>query len=161
MREKNNLIQSLIGEINKTLFHLEEMGDFYYTFCSQRQNFPAGTAYDLIVLAELFGDFYTCSETAFVRISKFFENNLDREKWHTHLLERMIIDIPDFRPRIISDASYQYLKEFLRFRHFRRYYFEFNYDKDRMDFLEKKFLEVLPLIKNDLKKFIIFLEGLT
>jgi hypothetical protein len=52
------------------------------------------------------------------------------------------------------------LKEFMRFRHFKRYYFEFEYDRDRIGFLEKKFRLVLPLIKKDLDAFDLFLKAL-
>lgn len=48
----------------------------------------------------------------------------------------------------------------MRFRHFKRYYFKFEYDKDRIEFLEKKFRLVLPLIKKDLNEFHLILKAL-
>lgn len=105
-------------------------------------------------MADIFADYYTCLETVFVRISKFFENNLDTTKWHTHLLGKMTLTIPGIRNCLLRDETYNTLKEILRFRHLKRYYFEFDYDRDRIEFLEKKFLISYPLIKEDLNNYL-------
>lgn len=41
----------------------------------------------------------------------------------------------------------------MKFRHFKRYYFAVAYDRDRMEYLEKKFNEALPLVRADLNAF--------
>ncbi|MEA2013242.1 MAG: hypothetical protein U9O87_09255 [Verrucomicrobiota bacterium] len=116
--------------------------------------------YDLVILSNIFIDYYTCLETLFVRIFKFFENNLDKSKWHLNLLDKMNLEIPEVRKRLLSDKTYGMLKEILRFRHFKRYYFEFDYDRDRIDFLEKKYLVSYELIKKDLDNYKLFLNEL-
>lgn len=105
----------------------------------------------------LFVDFYTCLETGFVRISKFFENNLESARWQSHLLERMTIDVPGVRKRVISDETYSALIELMKFRHFKRYYFEFNFNRDRIDYLEKLFVKALPAVRRELKEYLRFL----
>lgn len=50
---------------------------------------PQEKSCDLVILADIFADYYTCVETAFVRISKFFENSIDQSKCHIHLLEKI------------------------------------------------------------------------
>ncbi len=159
MNAKND-IPDLRGEIGKTVSQIAKVESFYHDFKKDLATLPAGKSYDLIILADIFVDFYTCVETGFLRASKFFENNLDSSKWHADLLENMTLDIPGARKRVISDGTETCLKEFMRFRHFKRYYFEFEYDKDRIAFLEKKFLQVLPLIKKDLHEFDLFLKVL-
>ncbi len=153
-------INELKGDLKKTTTQIEKVETFYNSFKMDLSSMPAGKSYDLIILADIFADFYTCIETGFLRISKFFENNLDSTKWHSHLLQKMTIDIPGVRKQVISEKTEVSLKEFMRFRHFKRYYFEFEYDKDRIMFLEKKFVEVLPLIKKDIDSFNRFLDDL-
>jgi hypothetical protein len=57
--------------------------------------------------------YYTCLETIFLRISQFFENQLNPEKWHKHLLEKMRIQINGVREQAISDDTYYLLLELL------------------------------------------------
>jgi hypothetical protein len=159
MNAKND-ISELRGDIKKTCSQIEKVESFYDNLKKDVTALPVGKSYDLIILADIFVDFYTCLETGFLRASKFFENNLDSSKWHADLLEKMTVDIPGARKRVISDGTETCLKEFMRFRHFKRYYFEFEYDKDRIEFLEKKFMQVLPLIKKDLDEFDLFLKAL-
>jgi len=154
---ENKGCRELRGELEKTIDKLEEIKRRYEQIKSDADLMPPGRDYDLVLLSELFADFYTCLETGFVRISKFFENNLEKSKWHTQLLEKMTISIPEVRLRVISDSTCALLREFLRFRHFKRYYFEFNYERDRIEFLEKRLVELFPLLKKDLTGFMKFL----
>ncbi|MCX7726832.1 MAG: hypothetical protein N2053_08280 [Chitinispirillaceae bacterium] len=147
-------IKELIADLNKCLEKINKIEKFYIKFKKDRVNFFKKESYDLIILADIFIDIYTCIETSFVRICKFFENNLDSERWHSHLLEKMTIEIPTVRPRVINNETFSVLQEFLKFRHFRRYYFEFEYDRKRMDYLESRFSELIDLVKKDLKRFI-------
>lgn len=155
---KDNDMDVLIGEINKTISQLNKINGKYLNFSEKRNDFPDN--FDLVVLAEIITDYYTCLETTFVRISKAFENNLEKSRWHTNLLERMIIEIPGMRKALLTDSSYNLLKEIMRFRHFKTYYFELEYDKDRIDFVEKKYKEVVPLVLQELELYIIFLKKL-
>ncbi len=155
---KDSEMDVLIGEITKSISLLNKINEKYLSFSEKRNVFPDN--FDLVVLAEIITDFYTCLETAFVRISKAFENNLEKSKWHANLLERMVIEIPGIRKALLTDRSYNILKEIMRFRHFKTYYFELEYDKDRIDFIEKKYNEVVPLVLQELEIYIIFLQKL-
>ncbi|GAK57920.1 hypothetical protein U27_04892 [Candidatus Vecturithrix granuli] len=81
-----------------------------------------------MVYSQIFGDFYTSIETLFVRIAQTFENSIQSETWHKSLLHKMTLDIEGVRIAVISDATYNVLSEILRFRHFKRYYFDFDCD---------------------------------
>jgi hypothetical protein len=48
----------------------------------------------------------------------------------------------------------------MKFRHFKRYYFEFDYDWDKLEFLEKKYHQVQLLLNKDLELFEAFLKKL-
>jgi len=100
-------------------------------------------------------------ETALVRIAKAFENELEKDRWHASLLERMCMDVPTVRPLVVTAETHPHLHELLRFRHFRRYYFDRKYDRDRMALLERSFQLSLPLVRADLRRFMDFLEELS
>ena len=42
-----------------------------------------------LIVAGLLENYYTCHETALLRISQTFENHLSPDGWHADLLERM------------------------------------------------------------------------
>ena len=154
-------IANLKAELLKTIKQLEKTFTYYGEF---RKDFPYNRKdskkYDLVLLADIITDYYTCLETGFVKISKFFENNLEQDRWHKHLLEKMTLEIPGIRNAVLQEKTYALLDEFLRFRHFKRYYYSYNYDQDRMEYIEKKFQQSIPLVKGDIKEFILFLEKL-
>lgn len=151
------LAAELMGELEKTLKILKKIDSFYNEFKNQDLKQIGKTTTTAIVMAEIFVDFFTCVETLFIRISRFFENSLQSEKWHSDLLHKMTLEIINIRPAVISDETFSILKELLKFRHFRRYYFDFEYDWEKIDFLEAKYNQVYKMLKRDLLKFHEFL----
>ena len=157
---KNNEPRVLVAEIRNTMAIVIDLYEKHKMFQAEElQNLgekPITASY----LADLLDTFYTCLETAFLRISHFFENELDKDRWHQDLLEKMRIEVPGLRVAVLSESSYQRLLELLRFRHFRRYYFEMKYDWDKLEYLQKKLLELEASIKKDFKHFLDFLNAL-
>lgn len=61
---------------------------------------------------------YGIVENYCLRVSKFFENGLPKDRWHRALLEKMALDVPGLRPALFSDAaSLGDAIELLKFRH--------------------------------------------
>lgn len=118
------------------------------------------TPVSALIVAGLLENYYTCLETILVRISQHFENRLSAERWHQDLLHRMTLEIEGVRAAAISEAAFPPLRELLRFRHFKRYYFELEYDWDRLDFLVRKLRQAHPLVTRDLARFRRFLTAL-
>ena len=149
-------IQALRGELDRTRTLLARIEKFYDA------RFPAEekTTEAAIILSEILGNYYTCLETFFLRVSQTFENHLTRESWHRELLGKMILEIPGERPALLSEPAYQATGELLRFRHFKRYYLEFDYDWDRLDLVEKKFETLRVSLKTDFDRFTEFLQQL-
>ena len=116
---------------------------------------------EAMVIAQSMTNYYTCIETIFLRVSRFFENNLSKERWHQELLDRMTIEIEGIRKAVISDDVKDALTEILKFRHFTRYYFELNYDWDKLDFLLKKFDLLADNLPEQVRNFLLFLDELT
>lgn len=152
-------INSLRGEIQRGLAVLERIEKYFVEFQENRLSAASGTD-EAMVVAQTLSNYYTCLETLFLRISQFFENNLDPKRWHQSLLEKMLLEIPDCRPRVISDETFRTMNEFLKFRHFTRYYFEMDYDWDKLRYLIKKFNDVRVTIRNQMLAFDAFLAAL-
>lgn len=81
-------IRELRGEIRKTQALLDKIDGFYQDFKATDFQTLGKKPSTGIVLAEIFTDYYTCLETLFLRISRFFENNLRQARWHSDLLYR-------------------------------------------------------------------------
>lgn len=91
--------------------------------------------------------FYNGVENIFFKISKYYENNLPKDSWHSELLKRMKLEIPGFRDRVISDELFEELDEYRGFRHVFRNTYNFRLKKKK----EKPLLEALPATWNRLK----------
>jgi len=113
-----------------------------------------------VLLAGLIENYYTCLETAFQKISQHFENHLEPARWHADLLSKMTLKIEGVRVPAISESNYGSLLELQKFRHFRRYYYELEYDWDRLDFILKKLEAAHPVALADLERFVGFLRSL-
>jgi hypothetical protein len=150
---------ALKQQILKHLAVLDRIERFYDDFVA-RGDMTRRSTIDAIVIAEILTNYYTCLETIFLRTSEYFENNLNSTRWHQDLLEKMTLQIEGIRPQVISDEAAPNLEELLHFRHFCRYYLEFDYDWDRLDFVLKKFTRVRPLLRRDLATFLAFLDQL-
>jgi len=118
------------------------------------------TANSAVMIAGLLDNYYTCLETAFVRISSCFENRLGPKKWHSELLEKMTLRMEGVRIPVVSMENYANLVELMEFRHFRRYYFELQYDWERIDFLVAKMRDAHPRVKEDIARFVHFVKGI-
>ena len=113
-----------------------------------------------LIVAGYLETYYTVLETFFVRVSGYFENDLTPARWHTALLEKMNLEIEGIRTKVVGDGNLVRLRELLRFRHFRRYYVEMEYDWARIDFLLGTLDGAHPAVLNDLGAFGAFLREL-
>lgn len=107
--------------------------------------------------AGLIENSYTAVETALFRIAQNFGNNLDPTHWHADLLRRMSVAVPEMRPQVISETTWSKLDELMRFRHFKRYYFNLDYDWTRLDYLLGVVRETIPKVVEELTVFERFL----
>jgi len=152
-------LRTLVGELDSSIGVLERISGFYDGH-EKKSMSKTKSVENAIILSEIFVSFYTCVETAFFRISQFFENTLDQQRWHRDVLKKMTLTIRGIRERVISEDIYHELEELLRFRHFKRYYFEFDYDWDRLELVRTKFLSVRRRVIAALKDYQDYLEAL-
>lgn len=153
-------IAELDARIEKTMALLTRVGSEYDGFLRDDFERMGRKNTSAMVLAELIVDYYTCLETCFLRISQFFENHLSDSRWHADLLEKMTLRIEGTRDAVISDTTAAALSELMKFRHFRRYYFELEYDWDKLEYLQKVFARVRVAVPGELATFQLFLHSL-
>ena len=91
---------------------------------------------------------YNLLENYFLRISKFFENDLDKALWHRELVNRMTIEIKDVRPRLFERKLANKINELRAFRHVFRYIYQSELDVKKLQDLNKQ----VPKIIKELKK---------
>lgn len=124
MRTKEAFL-TLIQELEGDMAELERLRN---TNQRARERIEAGAddVLDYGALAFTIHTIYGIMENYFLRVSKFFENNLPSDGWHKALVERMALDIPGLRPMLIGDRkTKEDIMEILRFRHkFRNLYGE-------------------------------------
>lgn len=66
---------------------------------------------------------YNAFESYFLRVAKFFENNLEQDQWHRSLIHRMTLEIQEVRPALFGIDFAGRIEELMRFRHlFRNLY---------------------------------------
>lgn len=155
-----NQVRVLVSELEKHQAVLEKITAFYDGYLEKTAGLKDRTSEQAIVVADLLANYYTCLETLFLRISQSFENSLAAERWHQDLLNKMTLRIVGVREAVVADVTAGLLLELLKFRHFKRYYFEFEYDWDRLDYLRKKFDQLRPAITADLDRFKQFLSAM-
>ena len=160
MKESNANIAVLIAQAENTLRILQENRDFYKQFKNNEFVALGKTTASAMVISQVIVDFYTCLETFFFRVSQEFENKLINDKWHKELLQKMALNIPGIRDRVISETTKNQLSEILLFRHFRRYYFNFDYDWEKLDLVESKYRQVYSPLRSEILAFVEFLRHL-
>lgn len=153
-------IRTLISEITQSEAVLKRL-----TF--RLESYEAEHVLDLspgdeeaMVVSQLLSAYYTCLETVFLRISRYFENNLPSDAWHQTLLDKMTLEIEDIRPAVITRMTRADLLELLKFRHFNRYYFELDYDWEKLRYLLKKFHQADASVHPQLSSFKHYLNQL-
>jgi hypothetical protein len=153
----NESLLLLVGEIRESLVVLNQINQLYISYSQTFTSIDKRDIRDAVFLADILCNTYTCIETILFRISREFENHLDPNQWHKELLRKMRIDVPGIRKAVLSKQSYQLLDELRRFRHFKRYYYDFDYDWSRLDYLRLVYEKLLPIIEHELDSYAAFL----
>lgn len=153
MEQSDRSVDILLGQVAAGMEVLSRIEEHLDGFITNSIPSMGRTTVSAIVVSDALVRYYTAVETLFLRISRFFENSLDSSRWHSDLLERMVLTIPNIRPPVIGHSTHSALRELMRFRHFSRYYVELEYDWDRLDFLLLKYHALKSSLMADLSVF--------
>ena len=112
-----------------------------------------------IVVGYYLHNLYMAFEHIFERVAETFENQIgDKSQWHAQLLRRMSLDIPDLRPRLVSDEAYECLDELRRFRHVFRSAYTIKLDAARLKLVIRRARRLRKLFPGELSRFQAFLD---
>lgn len=111
-------------------------------------------AYLKAVAYDLHG-FYTGLERIFRSVAGTIDDRIPAgENWHKELLEQMTLEIEGIRPALLSNATRDFLEEFMRFRHRVRNIYSFNLIPERVKNLIEKLLRLCPVPGTDILRCI-------
>ena len=97
---------------------------------------------------------YSAYEDLFKMVAGFWENSLIVDgEFHAQLLKRMLLNIKDVRPALLSETAYKILNELRGFRHVFRHTYSYGLDEERVNGLLHKVLGQEETVINDLQAF--------
>jgi hypothetical protein len=106
--------------------------------------------------------FYAGVERLFEAAALQLDGSLPKgEAWHRDLLDQMTLDLPGWRPPIISAAVMEMLDEYRRFRHVVRNVYADSLDPLRVGELVTRLTPLWAQLQNELAAFADFLEGVS
>jgi hypothetical protein len=153
MKEKHLVLDRRVREDLESIDRLyEALGSPDLTESSPQE--------DLIVVAYRLHSIYTAIENIFRNIANAFENQVSQESWHREVLQRMRLDLTPLRPAVIDAEAYEKLDELRRFRHVFRTMYGLDLDPLRLQVVLRRALELKPLYRNQVERFLTFLQGI-
>jgi len=140
-------VTTLVAHLDKEFHAIEENWDLN-TQAWKRVKEGADHPLDWAALGYTLHAVYTAMENYFLRVSKFFENDLPNDNWHKELLDRMVLNLPGIRPPLLEENTARLIDELRAFRHVFRNLYDDKLDPDRLTLLQKR----VPQIRNGFRK---------
>lgn len=149
----------LISRLRRTLSDLEAE----YAYAQSQAAMARETQQDIYWTAVGLSlhSFYTGLEKAFELIARQVDETIDTSssRWHKNLLDQMTLDIPGTRPPVIDREVYQYLDEYLAFRHVIRSNYAHRLDPEGIASNFYRLEDCYRLVNQQLNTFCDFLES--
>ena len=102
---------------------------------------------------------YRATEELMKIVATYFENNINESnQWHSLLLQRMKMDIPEIRPALLSVESYSILNSLRGFRHFFRHAYGATLEYEPLKTNLDKSLKLFPQLELDVNQFLLRLS---
>ena len=128
---------SLIAELDNDIEILDELAG-KYDKVNHKIRRISPDEFDWASLGYAIHNIYNVLENYFLRISKFFENDLEAASRHKDLVDRMTIEIEDIRPALFDRKFACKINELRAFRHIFRYIYQSELDIKKLRELNKK-----------------------
>lgn len=118
----------------------------------------ASSEADTVFTAYLLHNLYGAVEEILKQVANTFENHVDDPgQFHAELLRRMSLDIPGFRPAVLSQECSRSLQELRKFRHVFRHAYDYELDADRINELAAEMSALRASLTADKDRFRQFL----
>lgn len=122
MRESDR-IEQLRSELRQDLHFIVTNYDKNREMTGRIDASGTDDEYQFAALGYTLHNLYTAFESLFLRVAKFFGNDIEKSEWHSVLLGRMTLDIEGIRPALIDLDFSNKVGELMSFRHlFRNLY---------------------------------------
>ena len=139
-------LEELVNRVNRLLLLIQQNDDSVYL-----DGLMSG-------LALYVQNFYTGVERVFALIAKQMDGvTPSSADWHIQLLGQLLVPVPNIRPAVISQDTYEQLNEFRGFRHVSRNLYAYDLDHQRIIDLANKLIGCHQIFMEDMKKFDAFL----
>lgn len=116
-------VEQLRSELGQDLYFIEINAAKNREMTERLVRMASPDEFDYAALGYTLHNLYTAFESYFLRIAKFFENDMEEPGWHRSRLERMTLRIEGMRPSLFGLDFLPRLDELRRFRHaFRNLY---------------------------------------
>ncbi len=150
------LVSEIRDEIQEIDLVVEETSDFLKKVAKKQV-----TIFEIRILGSQLHDFYTGLERIFHRIAVNIDEDVPKgQNWHSDLLDRMALDIPKIRPKVISPNLRERLHEYLRFCHLFRNIYGPKLKWDKLVILGNDVGEIFKRFKEETEKFLQFILAL-
>ncbi len=147
-------------EIAKDLDYLKQLSQECIEFYEKNKESVNQTS-TLRVLGSILHDFYTCIEKIFKKISITIDDDLPSDpEWHSTLLNRMSLDIPSIRKKVIDEKLKEILYDYLRFRHIFRNIYGFKFNWEKISHLVESIKKTYTTFDTQMNNFFNFLNSL-
>ena len=99
---------------------------------------------------------YCATEDLLKMLASCFENNISNSgQWHSLLLQRMSMDIPDIRPAFLSAHTHTILNSLRGFRHFFRHAYGTTIEYEQLKINLDKALKLKENLDTDIHQFLL------
>lgn len=142
MPDRRTQLERLVAELQDDVTVLEEVAQKNER-AHARIAAGADDELDWAALAYTIHNIYNALEAYFLRVSKFFENELDDNAWHRQLLWRMTLHIEGVRPRLMDRDLAREIDELRSFRHVFRNLYDNRLDPQRVRLVQARVQSVL------------------
>jgi hypothetical protein len=123
MKRSVEAIEALRAELRQDLEFIELNYQKNREMTLRIDKIDGDDEYQFAALGYTIHNLYNAFESYFLRIAKFFENNLEHDHWHRSLISRMTLEIEEVRPALFDIEFSLKVDELMRFRHlFRNLY---------------------------------------
>jgi hypothetical protein len=159
MRNREEILQ-LKAELTADFSFIFECAEKNRRMTERIDKNPAADEFDYAALGYTLHNLYNAFESYFLRIAKFFENNLDNTSWHKELIGRMLLDIEGLRPALFGKDFAVVIDELRRFRHVFRSLYQADLQPSRVISVNEQSAGIADAFLKYHEAYIIFLDKL-